>query len=199
MHSPPITVLAAQEDMRTGYHGGAPGVIVSASVWLLSGIVGSFVSPTAAVWTLLIGGMFIHPVALGVVRLLGRSASHTPGNPFGPLALAVTAWLLLSLPLAYVVSIFQVELFFPAMLLIIGGRYATFTTLYGNRTFWLCAASLSVAGFLLASGGADPALSAFTGAALEGAFGIYLWRSASQEARLGHLSSPAQVAARYEG
>jgi hypothetical protein len=57
-----------------------------------------------------------------------------------------TVWMIFCLPLAYVLAQANPMWFFPAMLLIIGGRYLTFSTVYGMRTYWLC-------GFLLAAAG----------------------------------------------
>ena len=103
-------------------------------------------SPERGVWALLIGGMLIHPASVLLVKGLGRSGKHSPGNPLGSLALAATFWLVLSCVLAYVVSILRIEWFFPAMLFVIGGRYLVFATIFGTRTYWACGAALALAG-----------------------------------------------------
>jgi hypothetical protein len=116
------TLAAAQRDMRSAYLGGAPGVLVSGLVWAVAGCVATWISPERAVWALFAGGMFIHPVAVLCTRLLGRSGRHTPGNPLAGLAMATTFRMIMMLPLAYGVSLLRIDLFFPAMLLVIGGR-----------------------------------------------------------------------------
>ena len=166
----------AQADMRLGYLSGAPGVLVSGTVWLVAGIVAWRVSPTNAVWALFVGGALIHPIGVVLTKILGRSGSHTPGNPLTSLAAANTCWLIFSLPLAYAVSLLRIEWFFPAMLLVIGGRYLTFDLLYGMRIYWACGGALALAGFLLGRELAQPAVSAVTGAAIELCFGAWiLW------------------------
>lgn len=50
-----------------------------------------------------------------------------------PLALEGTIWLLLAIPVAIGAALYRVEWFFPAMLLVIAGRYLTFSTLYDMR------------------------------------------------------------------
>lgn len=65
-----------------------------------------------------------------IAKALGRPGTAAPDNLLKALALEGAGWLLLSLPLAYGISVYQVEWFFPAMLLVIGGRYLTFATLY---------------------------------------------------------------------
>ena len=160
----------AQQDMRTAYYGGATGVIASAAVWFVAGLVATVSSPGSAVWALLAGGMLIHPAAVLLAKALGRAGTHTPGNPLAALALEGTFSFLLAIPVAYVVSRYRVEWFFPAMLLLIGGRYLTFATLYGMRVYWACGATLALAGFLLAFANAPVRVGAFAGAVVEFAF-----------------------------
>jgi hypothetical protein len=68
--------------------------------------------------------------------------------------------------------VWRIELFFPAMLFVIGGRYLTFATMFGTKLFWLCGAALALAGYGLAALHAAPVVGAFTGSAIEIVFGI---------------------------
>ena len=165
-------LAAAQADMRHGYYSGAPGVFTSAIAWLAAALVALQVSPQKAVWVLFAGGMLIHPVSVLLTKALGRPGKHQPGNPLAQLAFGNTAWLIFMLPLAYGVSLLLIEWFFPAMLLVIGGRYLTFAPMFGMRIYWACGLALAGAGFLLGRAGADPALSAFVGCFIEAAFAV---------------------------
>lgn len=181
--TPQSTAIAdAQREMRVAYYGGAPGMLTSAAVWLTAGAVATLASPRNAVWTLLVGGALVHPVSVLLLKAIGRSGKHSPGNPFGSLALATTFWLVLSCVLAYAVSLLRIEWFFPAMLLVIGGRYLTFATVFGARIYWACGAALVFAGYLLGRADADPAYAAFAGSGLEAAFAIAIFVSARREA-----------------
>src|SRR5690242_17823546 len=91
-----MSVADAQRDMQHAYLSGAPGMLVSATVWLTAGIVALEVSPVNALWTLFIGAAFIHPVSVLALKLLGRSGQHAKGNALGSLAFATTVWLILS-------------------------------------------------------------------------------------------------------
>ena len=178
-----VTTLAdAQRDMRTAYLGGAPGVLVSGLVWTVAACVALWLSPQRAVWALFVGGVFIHPLSVVLVRLLGRSGRHAQGTPLGPLAMATTFWMILMLPLAYAVSLLRIELFFPAMLFVIGGRYLCFQTLYGNRLYWLIGAVLAVSGYCLAALNAPVAIGAGAGALIEIGFAAVLLVGARREA-----------------
>lgn len=172
-----LDLAAAQADMRRAYYGGAAGMAASAAAWLAAAMVATRGNADAAIWTLLVAGMFIHPAGMLVARLAGRQGAHAKGNPLAGLAGASTFWLVFSLPLAYAASRLHVAWFFPAMLLVIGGRYLTFDTLFGNRTYWLCGLALAAAGILLGRALAPPAIAAFAGGAIEAAFAIAIaWR-----------------------
>jgi hypothetical protein len=173
-----LTIEAAQRDMRDAYLGGAPGMFVSGTVWAVAGLVCLWRSPQDAVWTLYAGGVLIHPLSVLLTRLLGRSGRHASGNPLGMLAFATTIWMILMLFLVYGIALWRIELFFPAMLFVIGGRYLTFSMLFGTRLFWVCGAALAAAGYGLAALHAAPIAGAFAGAAIEIVFGAVVLMSA---------------------
>ncbi|NNG21678.1 hypothetical protein HGB41_01480 [Massilia sp. ML15P13] len=166
------TVADAQADMRHAYLGGAAGVFASALAWLAAGLVALDGAPSRAVLTLLVGGMMIHPVSMLLAKAMGRPGVHARGNPLGTLALEGTVWMVLGIALAYGISLWRSELFFPAMLLVIGGRYLTFASVYGMRVYWLCGATLAGAGLLLGANLASMAAGAFAGSAIETAFAV---------------------------
>jgi hypothetical protein len=168
--------------MRSAYLDGAPGVLVSGLVWAVAGCVAVWVSPQRAVWALFIGGAFIHPLAVLLTRLLGCSGRHAPGNPLGPLGMATTFWMIMMLPLAYGVSLLRIDLFFPAMLLVIGGRYFCFHTLYGKRLYWVLGATLALASYALIGLNASVALGGFAGAVIEVVFACVLLAGARRGA-----------------
>jgi len=166
------TVLDAQSDMRHGYYSGAAGILASALAWAASTATATVHSPERAIWALLIGGMLIHPVGLLLCRLLGTPGTHTKGNPFGLLAGASTFWLIFSLPLAYVAGLNRPEWFFSAMLLVIGGRYLVFATIYGMRLYWALGLALAAAGAVLTWLRFPALVVVAAGAVIELAFGV---------------------------
>jgi hypothetical protein len=167
-----MSVSEAQVDMRQGYCSGGAGILASALAWSVAAGVAVFGSAQDAVWVLLIGGMLIHPVAVLICKLLGSRGTHTKGNPLGQLAGASTFWLIFCLPLAYALSLQELGWFFPAMLLIIGGRYLVFATVYGMRLYWVLGMALAAAGFALGYLTAPAHVAAVTGAALEAVFAV---------------------------
>jgi hypothetical protein len=177
------TLPQAQADMRHAYCSGAAGMFASSLAWLAAAIAVAQLSPARAVWVLFVGGVLIHPAGVAICKLLGRPGNHAKGNPLGSLAIASTLWLIFSLPLAYAASLLRIEWFFPAMLLVIGGRYLVFSSLFGLRIFWACGLALAGAGWLLGTLAAPPLLGALGGFAIEAAFAAGLFVLDRREAR----------------
>lgn len=168
------TIAEYQQDMRRGYLWGATGIITSGVVWLAAAAVAFYATPKQAVWTLFIGAAFIFPVSNVIDRLLGAAGKHDKQNALGRLALESTIWMLMCLPAAFAISLYRMEWFFPAVLMVVGGRYLVFATIYGTKLYWVLGGLLGAAAYLLVSLSAPPHLAAFTGALIEVVFGAAL-------------------------
>ena len=171
------TFRQAQTDMCKGYANGSIGIIVSGLIWLISATISYQHSAKQAVWTLLIGGMFIHPVGVLLSKVIGLSGTHTKGNPLGNLAMEGTIFMIMCLPLAFGLSLQHTEWFFQGMLLIIGGRYLTFASIYGIRLYWILGAVLGVAAYLLFYFKVHSLGSLLTGSLIEISFGLLMFFS----------------------
>lgn len=169
----------AQHDMRRAYYNGATGAVASATAWLAAALVATFADAKTGMLTLIFGGMVIFPLSVVLSKILGRTGQHAKDNPLAPLAISGTIWMLLSIPIAIAVSLHRIEWFFPAMLLVIGGRYLTFATLYGLKTYWIFGAVLALSVAPLIALNASVATGAFTGAILEYLFGLALFATRS--------------------
>ncbi len=86
--------------------------------------------------------------------------------------------MLFALPLVYAVSRLRVEWFFPAMLMVIGGRYLTFATVFGLRLYWALGGALALVSYVLVASHAAFAVGAFAGAATECLFAVLLLATA---------------------
>jgi hypothetical protein len=171
------TFERAQTDMCKAYANGSIGIMVSGLVWLISGYICHQFAAEQAVRALLVGGMFIHPVAVLLSKAGGLSGRHTTGNPLGRLAMEGTIFMIMCLPLAYGLSLQRPEWFFQGMLLIIGGRYLTFSSIYGNRIYWVFGATLGIAAYLLFYFKETSFISLLTGGLIEIAFGLFMFFS----------------------
>jgi hypothetical protein len=171
------TFKQAQADMCKGYANGYIGIIVSGLIWLISATIAYQYSAKQAVWMLLIGGMFIHPVGVLLSKAIGLSGTHTKGNPLGNLAMEGTIFMIMCLPLAFGLSLQYVEWFFQGMLLIIGGRYLMFASIYGIRLYWILGAILGVSAYLLFYLKIESFGSLLTGSFIEISFGLFMFFS----------------------
>ena len=83
-----------------------------------------------------------------------------------------TIFMLMCLPLAFLLSLQHSEWFFQAMLMIIGGRYLTFASIYGIRLYWILGAILGIAAYLLFSFEVQSFGSSIIGSIIEIIFGL---------------------------
>ena len=157
----------AQENMVFAYFGGGPGMLASGVVWIISASFGQFVSVQASVFALFVGGMFIHPLGIAISKLLKRPGKHDKENPLALLALESTFLLFIGLFIAFSVVQVRPEFFFPTMLMIIGGRYLLFSTLYGLRIYWLIGGCLAASGILCLVLNANFAIGGYIGGLIE--------------------------------
>lgn len=165
----------AQEDMRDGYGYGSIGIFVSGTVWITAGLMVNLYSSQKGIWTLIIGGMFIFPLATLIEKLIGIKGGHHKDNPLGKLAMEGTIWMIMCIPLAYGLSLVKTEWFFQGMLLIIAGRYLTFASIYGLRIYWLLGIVLGLAAYGLFIMKALDFTSALTGGLIEIVFGVIVF------------------------
>jgi hypothetical protein len=179
-----LNILDAQKDMRYGFFGGGVGMFVSGIVWLISGIVALSGETNQAIWGLLIGGALIAPISGIITKVLGRPDKGTPGNPLVTLAMEGTIWLIFCLPLTFTISQMNPLWFFPAMLFVIGGRYLTFSTIYGMRVYWVCGLLLAVASVALVKLNVPFNVQPFIGALIEIALAPFVFTQGRKEGKL---------------
>lgn len=74
--------------MRCAYCRGAGGMLASSPVWAIAAAVALFLDTQRAEWTRLVGGAVVHPIALMIPKIVGRTGRNAEGNPLGGLAAA---------------------------------------------------------------------------------------------------------------
>ena len=122
-------------------------MVYSGLVWIVTGFVYLRSDVTTTFLVLFLGGMTIFPASVLLSRMLFRRPALSSANPLGMLGLESTiamiaglfaAWLFLPLESSYVL---------PLSAIAVGVHYFAFTTLYGDKTYWLLAALITVVGF----------------------------------------------------
>jgi len=145
-----MTISEAQHEVRTRFAGGFYGQLVSGVLWSISAALATWSSPRAAIIALVIGGFFIFPLTELLIRLSGRNQPLRADNTLRELGMQVAFVLPLSMPLLWPVGLYRLNLFYPAMMLLLGAHYLPFTFLYGMRMFAALAAILVGGGVMIA-------------------------------------------------
>ena len=128
-------VKDAQAESRTIFVGGFLGQLVTSALWLASAALGAWVSPREAIVELVFGGFFIFPITQLVLRISGRPASLSRENPLGHLAMQIAFTVPIGMLLLVPLTEFHQNLFYPALLVIVGAHYLPFIFLYGMRAY----------------------------------------------------------------
>lgn len=182
----------AQREMRRVYLCAAPGSLVTAVLWAASAAFATWGLRSHAVIVLVVGGMFIFPATLLVLRLMGRPALASKENPLNALAMQVAFTVPLSIPLILAATRDRPEWFYAGFLIIVGAHYLPFLSLYGHRAFLLPAVAMLGAGFalpILRPG--DFAIGGWVGAGILAVCGVILAAvNAGEQAREARPHSP---------
>ena len=145
-----MLVKDAQNEVSRVYLGGLVGQTVSGVIWLASAGLATWGTPKSAILMLVLGGFAIYPVTSIALRLSGRPASLSRGNPFRFLAIQAAFVLPVSMPLVAPVAAYRLDWFYPAMTVLLGAHYLPFATLYGMRSFLALATILVGSGMAIA-------------------------------------------------
>ena len=140
----------AQREMRTRFAGGFYGQLVSGVLWLVSASLATWSTPRAAITALVAGGFFIFPATELLVRFVERNGPLSTPNSLRHLAMQVAFVLPLSMPLLVPVGQFRLNLFYPALMILLGAHYLPFVFLYGMRMFACLAALIAGGGIVIA-------------------------------------------------
>jgi len=126
-------------DQHTEYRrchlGGAVYLAVEGILWLLSASFGAAGQIPVAMIILLIGGMFIHPIATACSRLL-RLPSPDRSNRLSVLITWIALTIPLGLPLIFMATaVGHINLFFPAFAVLVGAHWLPFAYIYSMNSF----------------------------------------------------------------
>ncbi len=149
-----MNIADAQRENRARFQGGFYGQLVSGVLWLASGSLVVTVGIKGAIITLVFGGFLIFPVTESLVRL-SRMKKLSEANTLRYLGMQVAFVLPFSMLLLVPVTQYRTNLFYPAMMILLGAHYIPFVFLYGMRLFAFLAAILIGGGVCLAMFGAN--------------------------------------------
>lgn len=139
----------AQAEVRNHYRSASVGQIYSGTIWILSAVAWSVLGTTSGVLVLLVGGFFIYPVTVLISRSLGHVASIPADNPLREAGFTIPIVGALGIPVVGVAALHDVDLFYPAFMVIMGAHYLPFSHLYGMRLFLAIGAGMWAAGLVI--------------------------------------------------
>jgi hypothetical protein len=99
---------------------------------------------------LVVGGFFIFPITEALVRTVGSRSKFSSGNSLPQLGMQTAFVLPGSMPLLLPVSQLNLNLFYPALMILLGAHYLPFVFLYGMQMFAVLAAALLGGGIIIA-------------------------------------------------
>ena len=145
-----MIIIDAQRENRVRFSGGFYGQTVSGLIWLISAGFASWGSPETAILVLVVSGFFIFPITELLVRTVGTRSKLSSENSLPQLGMQVALVLPFSMPLLLPVGRFDLNLFYPALMILLGAHYLPFVFLYGMRMFAVLAAFLLGGGIIIA-------------------------------------------------
>jgi len=137
-----MEIKTAQQDVQSTFVRGSVGQTVSGLIWLTSAALATWVSGRYAIIVLVVVGIFIFPLTQLALRLLGRAPGLPRNHPFNSLAMQVAFIVPLSLPVIGAASLYNINWFYPAFMLVLGVHYMPFIFLYDMWEFGVLAAAL---------------------------------------------------------
>ena len=137
-----MDIKSAQQEVRSTFLRGSVGQTVAGIIWLASAVLGTWVSERHAILTLTLAGIFIFPLTQLALRLLGHSSGLPKTHPMNSLAMQVAFIVPLSLPIIGASTLYNINWFYPAFMIVVGVHYMPFIFLYGMREFAVLAALL---------------------------------------------------------
>jgi len=135
-------------EYRLCHLGGAVYLAVEGLLWLISALLGATGQIPASMLILLIGGMFIHPVATACSSCLKMQKPSSSNR----LSVLVT-WTALTIPMGLplilmATSAGRENLFFPAFTVLVGAHWLPFSYVYSMKSFIVLAAIMVLTGTL---------------------------------------------------
>jgi hypothetical protein len=135
-------------EFRRFHLGGAVYLAVEALLWTLSAILAIAGQIPAAMLVLLVGGMFIYPIATACARIL-KMPRLDDSNRLAILSTWIALTIPLGLPLVFMAtSAGRENLFYPAFTVLVGAHWLPFAYVYAMKSFVVLAVVLVLAGIL---------------------------------------------------
>jgi hypothetical protein len=138
------------KELRQSYMGAAPHTLVMGMVWILSGFISLFFSTGFTILFFFVGAGIAFPAGEYLKKKLKVSYKINPDNRLPGLFMYLGATIPLSFPVIYMAMQHNINWFFPAFAILVGGHYMPFIWAYKMPSFGILGSLLIVNGILIA-------------------------------------------------
>ncbi len=135
------------KEIRQSYLGGFPILLIEGVFWILAGILWDFVSFKVGIIVIIVGGISFYPLGQ-LFQVILKRPKIIQENPLKLLFTQISLIIPFSFPLIFLLAKENLNLFFPALTIIIGAHYLPFIYAYKMKTYWILAFLLVVEGSL---------------------------------------------------
>lgn len=143
-----MDLQTGQAEARYAYLRGGSGAIISGLVWLTAAIVATRYGVNKGFVALFFGGMLIFPISQVVDKFVFKRPSLKSENPVNSIAVESLFPLLGGLFVAWLFLPYKPEYVFAVAAIVIGTRYFSFRSVFGDFSYWIFGAILTAIGLL---------------------------------------------------
>lgn len=135
------------KEIRQSYLGGFSILIIEGFFWIFAGILWNYISFEIGILVIIISGTFFYPLSQ-LLQIILKRPKIRKENPLNLLFTLIGLIIPFSFPLVFMLTKENVNLFFPALTVIIGAHYLPFVYAYKMKIYWVIAPLLVVGGSL---------------------------------------------------
>jgi hypothetical protein len=146
MNSEMTSAMDYSAELRKTYMGAFPHTLFTALVWIVSGVLGYFISKPQAIILFILAGTFVFPSGELIRKMMGVPNVLSKENKLPQLFTLLAITIPLSYPLIYLIIQNNINLFFSSFSILIGAHYLPFIYGYRMRSFGILTILLVLAG-----------------------------------------------------
>jgi len=132
-------------EIRQSYLGGFSILVLESFFWLLAGILWNYISFKTGILVIIVSGTFFYPLSQ-LLQIILKRPKVRKENPLNLLFTQISLIIPFSFPLIFMLTKENVNLFFPALTVIIGAHYLPFVYAYKMNIYWILASLLVICG-----------------------------------------------------
>jgi hypothetical protein len=133
------------KEIRHSYLGGFSILLTEGFFWILAGILGNLISFKIGILVIIVVGTFFYPLSQLVQLMLKRPKIRNE-NTLNALFTQIGLIIPFSFPLIFMLTKENMNLFFPALTIIVGAHFLPFIYAYKMKTYWILASVLVIGG-----------------------------------------------------